>query len=85
MSSIDQYKTITLVDNKPEEIIARKYSITEIPGYSSAFCKCGFTLSIKEPDNKGFHTIKCPECGKEIQLFCGRDKKSYYISSNDWQ
>lgn len=73
----NKYK-ITLVDDKQEEIIVRSsytyYGMLNIPEYSAAFCGCGTTLYIKTPNNKGWHTIKCPECGKEIQLFCGRDE-----------
>lgn len=40
-------------------------------GYSGAYCRCGRVLYIKTPQNKAFHSIKCPECGFVVNLFCG--------------
>lgn len=40
-------------------------------GYSGAYCRCGRVLYIKTPKIKSFHSIKCPECGFCLNLFCG--------------
>lgn len=42
-----------------------------IDGYSGAFCECGHVLHIKTPRRKAFHPIKCPICGRIVNLFCG--------------
>ena len=40
-------------------------------GCSGAYCRCGRVLYIKTPKIKSFHSIKCPECGFCLNLFCG--------------
>ena len=52
-------------------VVRPPWDIREIEGYSGAFCKCGHVLHIKTPKTKGYRTIKCPECGFVISLFCG--------------
>lgn len=42
-------------------------------GYSAGECKCGYTLYIKRPKIKAFHSIKCPNCGFVVNLFCGSE------------
>lgn len=56
---------------------AKKYNQKE---YAAAICECLNTLYIKQPKNKGFHSIKCPECGFEINLFCGLDGEKAKMS-----
>lgn len=45
----------------------------EWDGYSAAECKCGYTLYIKTPKIKAFHSIKCLNCGFVVNLFCGSE------------
>lgn len=58
-----------------ENVIVGDYawskSIAGRPGCSIAECQCGRILYIKTPKIKSFHSIKCPECGFVMNLFCG--------------
>lgn len=44
-----------------------------IEGYDGAYCRCGSVLQIKRPKIKTWHSIKCPECGFIVKLFCGEE------------
>lgn len=49
--------------------------IRAIEGCSGAFCECGMSLHIKTPKTIDWYKIKCPVCGKIIQLYCGERRK----------
>lgn len=57
-----------------DDVIVRKpWELEIIEGCSGGFCKCGAVLHIKTPKIKMFYSIKCPNCGFIIQLFCGEE------------
>ena len=62
-----------------ENVIVGDYawskSIAGRPGCSIAECQCGRILYIKTPKIKSFHSIKYPECGFVMNLFCGLEGK----------
>lgn len=60
-----------------ENVIVGDYAwlpnAVERPGCSGAYCQCGRVLYIKTPRFKSVHSIKCPNCGFVINLFCGSE------------
>lgn len=54
---------------KDEDVLVT-HDIKEKKGYSSAFCKCGATLHIKNPFFSQFCVIECPKCKYIMQLYC---------------
>lgn len=56
-------------------IVKKPWELAIIEGYSGGICECGSVLHIKTPKIKMFHSIKCPNCGFIIQLFCGEEGK----------
>ena len=68
-----------------ENVIVGNYAwfpnIEDRPGYSIAEYQCGHILYIKTPKIKSFHSIKCPECGFVMNLFCGLEGKK--LGMND--
>lgn len=60
---------------KDDDVIVREpWDISEIEGYSGAFCKCGHVLHIKTPELTQWCAIECPKCGFVVNLFCGKSR-----------
>lgn len=58
--------------DKYEDVVSASHSIMRMEGCEGVFCKCGLTLHIRTPENKGWHSVKCPVCGFVASIYCGK-------------
>ena len=53
-------------------LVKEPWELNTIEGYSAAICEDA-VLHIKTPKIKSWYSIKCPRCGRVINLFCGEE------------